>query len=62
MIPTIETLLPKLDSILAHLNALTADPALAQTLHNTAELTGNLKEASAGMADMMRERRARPAQ
>jgi phospholipid/cholesterol/gamma-HCH transport system substrate-binding protein len=55
MIPTIETLLPKLDSILAHLNALTADPALAQTLHNTAELTGNLKEASAGMADMMRD-------
>lgn len=53
MLPEIERLVPKLDSILANVNRLTADPALAQMLHNTAELTGNLKETSAALNTMM---------
>lgn len=54
MLPAVEQMMPKLDSILANLNRLTADPALAQTLHNTAELTANLQEASVALNAMMR--------
>lgn len=54
MIPAIEQMLPKLDSIMSNLNRLTADPALAQTLRNTAELTANLKETSAGLNSLMK--------
>lgn len=53
MIPAVESILPKLDSILSNLNRLTADPALAQTLHNAAEITEELKEASARLNGMM---------
>lgn len=53
MIPAVECILPKLDSILANLNRLTADPALAQTLHNAAEITAELKGASAQLNTMM---------
>lgn len=53
MIPAVERILPKLDSILANLNRLTADPALAQTLHNAAEITEGLKGASARLNTMM---------
>ena len=46
MIPAIEKLLPKLDSIMGSLNAILADPAIGQSLHNirtvTNTLTGNL--------------------
>lgn len=54
MLPAVEQMMPKLDSILANLNRLTADPALAQTLHNTAELTANLQETSVALNAMMR--------
>ena len=54
MIPTLEQMMPKLDSILGNLNRLTADPALAQTLQNTAALTANLKETSASLNTLMR--------
>ena len=54
MLPAVEQMMPKLDSILANLNRLTADPALAQPLHNTAELTANLQEASVALNAMMR--------
>lgn len=54
MIPTFEQMMPKLDSILGNLNRLTADPALAQTLQNTAALTANLKETSASLNTLMR--------
>lgn len=47
MMPTVETMLPKLDSILTNLNRLTSDPALQQTLANAAEITDNLKRTSA---------------
>lgn len=53
MLPALEQLLPKLDSILANVNRLTADPALAQTLRNTAELTGNLNEVSMQLKSVM---------
>ena len=42
MIPTFESMLPKLDSILSNLNKLTGDPALAQTLHNAAEISSDM--------------------
>lgn len=55
MIPVFESILPKLDSIMSNLNRLTADPALAQTLQNTAELTANLKETSASLNNIMKD-------
>lgn len=42
MIPAVEKMLPKMDSILTSLNTLLADPALASSLHNVDEITGNL--------------------
>ncbi|MBO5467312.1 MAG: MCE family protein [Prevotella sp.] len=42
MIPAIEKVLPKLDSIMGSLNVLLADPALANSLHNVDEITANL--------------------
>lgn len=53
MMPVLESMMPKLDSILGNLNRLTADPALAQTLHNTAELTAELRDAAAGIKGAM---------
>ena len=40
--PAVEKMLPKLDSIMASLNTLLADPALAQSLHNVRDITANL--------------------
>ena len=42
MVPVIQQMLPKMDSILISLNKLLADPALAATLHNTQVITENL--------------------
>ena len=55
MVPAIERLLPKLDSIMDNINRLTADPALMQTLHNTAELTNDLKQTTARLNAMMQQ-------
>ena len=46
MVPTVEQMLPKLDSIMASLNALLADPALRNTLHNVESMTANLDATS----------------
>ena len=54
MIPTVEKMLPKLDSIMDNLNRLTCDPALAATLHNAQAITDNLKESSIQLNSMMR--------
>jgi phospholipid/cholesterol/gamma-HCH transport system substrate-binding protein len=43
MIPVVEKMLPKLDSILSSVNKLLADPALAASLHNVEGVTSNLK-------------------
>lgn len=42
LIPVVEKMLPKLDSILTSVNALLADPALAASLHNVETITCNL--------------------
>lgn len=41
LIPVVEKMLPKLDSILTSVNALLADPALAASLHNVETITSN---------------------
>ena len=43
MIPQIQALLPKLDSILSGVNNLANDPALSQSLQNLEYITNNLK-------------------
>lgn len=42
MIPSIEKVLPKLDSIMGSLNALLADPAMKNSLHNVDKITSDL--------------------
>ena len=42
LVPQVEQLLPKMDSILQSLNKLLADPALTATIHNAERLTANL--------------------
>ncbi len=42
LVPVVEKMLPKLDSILTSVNALLADPALAASLHNVEIITSNL--------------------
>ena len=42
LVPVVEKMLPKLDSILTSVNALLADPALAASLHNAETITSNL--------------------
>ena len=46
MVPAIEAMMPKLDSILTGLNVLLNDPALANTLHNVEGMTANLQQTS----------------
>lgn len=54
MIPAIEAMLPKLDSILSSVNTLLADPALAQSLHNVQTVTQNLTVSSAELNTLMK--------
>ncbi len=44
LIPTIQQMLPKFDSILANLNVILSDPKIKQTLDNTEYVTANLKQ------------------
>lgn len=53
LMPTIMDMLPKLDSIVTNMARLSADPALAQTLRNTAEITNNLRRTSAKLDAMV---------
>lgn len=46
LLPQINKMLPKLDSILSSVNALLSDPALKQTLHNAEQLTASLNATS----------------
>lgn len=55
MVPTIEKMLPKLDSILTSVNTLLADPALAQSLHNVQTVTDNLTTSSAELNTLMKQ-------
>lgn len=53
LLPKVEAMMPKMDSILSSLNALLADPALAQTLHNAEQLTASLNVTSRHLQTMM---------
>ena len=53
LMPTIMDMLPKLDSIVTNVARLSADPALAQTLRNKAEITNNLRRTSAKLDAMV---------
>lgn len=59
MVPAIEKMLPKLDSILTSVNTLLADPALAASLHNVKTITSNLtvstRELNVLMAQLNRD-------
>jgi len=59
MVPAIEKMLPKLDSILTSVNTLLADPALAASLHNVKTITSNLtvstRELNVLMAQLSRD-------
>ncbi len=43
MVPQIQAMLPKMDSILTSINALTSAPALSNSLHNIEHLTDDLR-------------------
>lgn len=53
MVPDIEKMMSKLDSILNSLNALVADPALAKSLHNIENITDNLSTSSRELNTLM---------
>ena len=46
MVPAIQKMLPKVDSILGSVNSLLADPALRTSLHNVEGITTNLTTTS----------------
>lgn len=54
MIPAVERILPKLDSIMGSLNALLADPAIAQSLHNVRTVTADLTVTTKQLNTLMR--------
>lgn len=53
LIPTIEKMLPKLDSIMASVNTLLADPAIAQSLHNAERVSRGLTTATNELNTLM---------
>lgn len=55
MIPTIQNMMPKLDSILTSVNNLLADPAIAAMLHNAETTTSNLATTTAQLNTLMGE-------
>lgn len=53
MIPAIEKILPKLDSIMYSLNLLLADPSIARSIHHVETITENLAVTSKELNTMM---------
>ncbi len=53
MVPTIERMIPKLDSIMGSLNLLLADPAIAQTLHNAEHISSGLVKTTSEVNTLM---------
>lgn len=53
LVPVVEKMLPKLDSILTSVNALLADPALAASLHNVETITSNLTVSTRELITLM---------
>ncbi len=59
MVPTIENILPKLDSIMTSINTIMADPVIVATLHNaekiSTDLTTTTRQLNTLMADLNRQ-------
>ena len=55
LVPQMEQMLPKLDSILKSLNTLLADPALTATIHNAERLTANLDVTTRQLNSLMQK-------
>lgn len=53
LLPQLETMMPKLDSILSSLNKLISDPALGNTIKNAEKLTASLNETSNHLQSLM---------
>lgn len=53
MLPAVQALLPKLDSILTSVNTLLADPAIAAMLHNAEKVSANLNTSTTQLNSMM---------
>ena len=53
MVPAIQDMLPKLDSILVSINMLLADPAMTSTLHNVEHLTASLDRSAGQLNTLM---------
>jgi phospholipid/cholesterol/gamma-HCH transport system substrate-binding protein len=53
LMPKVESMLVKLDSILDNLNRLTASPELQEILHNTADITANLKHSTESLNTLL---------
>lgn len=53
LVPQLKQMLPKLDSIMASLNTLLADPAIPATLHNIENLTAHLSATSGQLQTLM---------
>ena len=53
LVPQLKQMLPKLDSIMASLNTLLADPAIPATLHNIENLTARLSATSGQLQTLM---------
>lgn len=53
MMPQVQAIIPKLDSIVTSLNTLLADPALAGLMHNMEDMSANLKKSTAELNTMM---------
>lgn len=53
IIPQVEQMLPKIDSILMNLNALSGDPALARSLHNVEAITADLTTSTRQLNTLM---------
>ncbi|MGI6242576.1 MAG: MlaD family protein [Prevotella sp.] len=53
LMPVMEKMLPKIDSIVSNLNALMADPALPQSLHNMQTLTSDLTVTTANINSLV---------
>lgn len=55
VMPTINAILPKIDSLLCNLNALVADPALASSINRIDGITANILAASSGLNTTMNQ-------
>lgn len=53
IMPTVNTILPRIDSLLYNLNLLVADPALTQSVRRLDGITGNVLQASQGLNTLM---------